>query len=94
MRTAQAIVVGLIIGLMAGVGLQQLTLAGDVKEHTAKISQLEKDRDADRLAFDRKIVEVTDLVKEVIVSNRELIQVMRMQSELLRQYRPNSGGGQ
>lgn len=83
MKTAQAIAVGAAIGLLSGVGMSQVTFVGDVKEHSTKIAQLEKDRDADRIRTDARIYEVASLVKEVIQSNRELIHVLKMQSELL-----------
>lgn len=85
MKNAQAIMIGIVIGVLSGIGFVHLTIAGDVQKHETKITQLEKDRDSDRERLDQRIYEVAELVKEVLASNRELISILRMQSELLRQ---------
>jgi len=90
MKTAQAVAVGLIIGFLAGVGAVQMTMGSEVRENTTRISRIEKDMDSERSRTDARIFEVVGVVKEVISSNRELLHVMKMQSELLRQYRPSS----
>jgi len=90
MKTAPAVAVGLIIGFLAGVGAVQMTMGSEVRENTTRISRIEKDMDSERSRTDARIFEVVGVVKEVISSNRELLHVMKMQSELLRQYRPSS----
>ena len=90
MKTAQAVAVGLIIGFLAGVGAVQMTMGSEVRENTTRISRIEKDMDSERSRTDARIFEVVGVVKEVISSNRELLHVMKLQSELLRQYRPSS----
>jgi len=88
MKTAQAIVIGLIIGILGTLGVSYATIIGDVREHNTKITQIQREVELERSRTDQRIFEVAGLVKEVISSNRELMQVMRVQAELLRQYRP------
>lgn len=85
MKTAHAIIVGLIIGFLAGVGAVQVTMGSDVREHTTRIYRIEKDLDNERSRTDQRIFEIAGLCKEIISANREQLNVMKTQNELLRQ---------
>jgi len=87
--TAQAIAIGLIIGILGTLGVSYATIIGDVREHQTRIAQIQRDVEMERGRTDQRIFEVAGLVKEVITSNRELLQVMRIQAELLRKYNTN-----
>ena len=62
MRTSHAIVVGLMIGFLAGVGTMQASLIGDVRDHTTRIAHMETD-----------VNHVVQLLDEMLQTNRELI---------------------
>ena len=88
MKTAYAIVVGLVIGLLSGVGVVHVSIASDVKEHAVKITRIEKDMDGERDRTDIRIFELVGLVKEVLkthqetmADNRELKALVRAQME-------------
>lgn len=89
MKTAHAIIIGLIIGFLGGVGAVQMTMGSDVREHTTRIYRIEKDIEAERSRTDQRIYEIAGLCKEIIAANREQMNVMKTQNELLRQM---SGG--
>lgn len=89
MKTGQAIVIGLIIGVLGGIGFVHLTIAGDVSSQGTRLNRVEKDLESERDRNDQRIFEMAGLCKEIIASNREQMQIMRTQNELLRQYLPN-----
>ena len=84
MKTAYAIVVGLIIGLLSGVGVVHVSLAGDVKEHGVKITRIEKDMDIERSRTDERVFELVGLVKEVLKTHQETMQDNRELKALVR----------
>ena len=73
MRTSQAIVVGLIIGFLAGVGTMQASLIGDVRDHSTRINHIERDVSVQTDAMEKRFTHVVQLLDEMLQTNRELI---------------------
>ena len=73
MKTGYAIVVGLVIGMLGGVGYQQMSLGQTVSANSKDIEHLSKGHD-----------ELRDMTKEIIALNRELVGLVKVQVELLR----------
>lgn len=83
MKTAYAIVIGAIIGLLSGVGYAQLSVIGRVENHETRVTRLERDSELERNRTDARIYELAGLVKSSLELNREFIAVMKLQNELL-----------
>jgi hypothetical protein len=73
MKTFHAIIVGLVIGFLAGVGTMQASLIGDVRDHTTKIAHIEKDFVAEQSQVDRRLDNIARLMESMLETNRELI---------------------
>lgn len=73
MKTSQAIIVGLIIGFLAGVGTMQASLIGDVRDHTVRLAHVEKDVAAQADQTEKRLANVVKLMESLLETNRELI---------------------
>jgi hypothetical protein len=77
MKTGQGIVIGLIIGFLAGVGTMQASLIGDVRDHAVRLSHIESDLTKQQQATETRIQNVVRLMEGLLETNRELISVIK-----------------
>ena len=77
MKTGQGIVVGLVIGFLAGVGTMQASLIGDVRDHTIRLNHIEKDIAAQADQTEKRLANVVRLMEGLLETNRELISVIK-----------------
>ena len=77
MKTGQGIVVGLIIGFLAGVGTMQASLIGDVRDHSTRLDHIEKDIASQSESTERRLANVVRLMEGLLETNRELISVIK-----------------
>jgi hypothetical protein len=73
MRTYQSIIIGIVIGFLAGVGTMQASLIGDVRDHTTRISHIEQDAKAQQLMFEERMDKLVRMLEALVSTNRELI---------------------
>ena len=73
MKTYQAIVVGIIIGFLGGVGTMQATIVGDVKTHETRLTHIEADAKQQVLAFEQRMDKLVRMMESLLQTNRELI---------------------
>lgn len=83
MKTPMAVFTGLIIGLLSGVGIFQISIAGEVAKHDVKIIQLETATLENRRAFDERLGNLLRLVEVQVAAERELISLVREQIRIL-----------
>lgn len=70
-------------GVLLGFSVSQVSVGNEVREHTVRIQALEKLSVEERKRTDDRIFEVAALVRETISLNKEFIQLLRVQNELL-----------
>lgn len=76
MKNGVAILIGVVIGLLSGVGYAQYTVVGRVENHETRMARVEKD-----------VSEVAALVRTSLELNKEFIAVLKLQNELLMRQR-------
>ena len=84
MRTWQSIVVGVIIGFLAGVGTMQATLVSDVTSHGVKLTAMDQRLNSTDALIERRIGNVIllwekslEASRALMESNRELISLVK-----------------
>lgn len=85
MRTWQSIVVGVIIGFLAGVGTMQATLVSDVTSHGVKLANLDHRLDLTDALIEKRISNVILLWEKSLESNRALMESNRELISLVKQ---------
>lgn len=83
MKTTSAIFIGIVIGLLSGVGIFQISIAGEVSRHDVQIKQLESATIENRRAFDERLGNLLRLVEVQVASEKELISLVREQIRFL-----------
>lgn len=77
MKAGQGIVIGLIIGFLAGVGTMQASLIGDVRDHSTRLNHIERDMVQQAEQTERRLANVVRLMEGLLETNRELIVVIK-----------------
>lgn len=72
MKQLTVIVLSIIIGLLSGVGATQMWIVGDVRKHEVQIAGTQRELD-----------NLVRLIEAQLATERELIQLVRTQNELL-----------
>lgn len=72
MKQITTIVLSVIIGLLSGVGATQVWIVGDVRKHDVQIQGTQRELD-----------NLVRLIEAQLETERELIQLVRTQNELL-----------
>lgn len=93
------VVTGILIALFSGslgFGFSQLTFGGDVKQHNVEIialkeadTMIRKDMADERNRTDDRIKNVALLMTKLIEQNQELINLVKVQNELLNRRPPH-----
>ena len=73
MKTYQSIVIGIVIGFLAGVGTMQASLVGDVRDHTTRLAHVEQDSIAQMAMFEQRMDKLVRMLESLLETNRELI---------------------
>lgn len=76
-------VIGVLIGFLAGVGTMQATLVGDVREHSTRIATVSREIDATNKSVNGRVDRITRLMESILETNRQLL------SELVAERRRN-----
>lgn len=83
MKTWTAVFLGVVIGVLGGVGLQQVTLAGDVRENKVEIKAVKDQIIASNKIFEERMSNVIRLWEAQLASERELIALVREQIRVI-----------
>lgn len=83
MKQLTTIALSVIIGLLSGVGATQMWIVGDVRKHEVQIESAQRDIKDTKASFEQRMDNIIRLWEAQLATERELIQLVRMQNELL-----------
>ena len=83
MKTWTAIFIGVAIGVLSGVGLQQVTLAGDVRENKIELRSLKDEMTRRDKVFEERMGNIIRLWEAQLNAEHELIALVREQIRVI-----------
>lgn len=81
MKTYQSIVIGIVIGFLAGVGTMQASLVGDVRDHSIRITHIETESVKQMAQFEQRMDKIVRMLEALIETNRELLAALNAKNQ-------------
>lgn len=81
MKTYQSIVIGIVIGFLAGVGTMQASLVGDVRDHSIRITHIETESVKQMAQFEQRMDKLVRMLEALIETNRELLAALNAKNQ-------------